>query len=123
MPRRSITFEDLRAIGLALPGVEESTMHGKPALKVRGKLLACPPMHKSAEPDSLVVRLDFEQRAALLAEAPEMYYLTDHYQNYPAVLVRLSRISIDQLRDLLGASRRYVASQRSAARTSRARGT
>jgi hypothetical protein len=42
-----------------------------------------------------------EQRAGLLAEAPETYYLTDHYRNYPVVLVRLSRIRIDQLRDHL----------------------
>jgi hypothetical protein len=101
----------VREIGLALPDVEDSTMYGKLALKVRGKLLACLAIHKSAEPESLVVRIDFEQRAGLLAEAPETYYLTDHYRNYPAVLVRLSRVPIDQLRDLLGASWRYVTSE------------
>ena len=69
-------------------------MYGKLALKVRGKLLACLAIHKSAEPESLVVRIDLEQRAGLLEEAPETYYITDHYRNYPAVLVRLSRIPI-----------------------------
>lgn len=111
MPRTNVTFDIVREIGLALPDVEDSTMYGKLALKVRGKLLACLAIHKSAEPESLVVCIDFEQRAGLLAEAPETYYLTDHYRNYPAVLVRLSRIPVDQLRDLLGASWRFVTSQ------------
>ena len=86
-------------------------MYGKLALKVRGNLLACVAINKSAEPESLAVRIDFEQRDALLAEAPETYYLTDHYRNYPVVLVRLSRIPINQLRDLLGAAWRFVTSQ------------
>lgn len=111
MPATNVTFDIVREIGLALPDVEDSTMYGKLALKVRGKLLTCLAIHKSAEPDSLVVRIDFEQRAGLLAEAPETYYLTDHYRNYAAVLVRLSRIRIDELRDLLSASWRFVTSE------------
>jgi len=101
----------VREIGLALPDVEDGSMYGTRALKVRGKLLTCLAIHKSAEPESLAVRIDFEQRDALLAEAPETYYLTDHYRNYPVVLVRLSRIPINQLRDLLGAAWRFVTSQ------------
>jgi hypothetical protein len=116
MAQGKITFDTVREIGLALPHVEDGTMYGKPALKVRGKLLACLAIHKSAEPDSLVVRIDFEQRAGLLAEAPETYYVTDHYRNYPAVLVRLSRIPPGQLRDLLGASWRFVTSNSGKAR-------
>jgi hypothetical protein len=77
-------------------------------LKIGGKLLACPAINKSAEPNSLVVRIDFDQRAALIAEAPETYYITDHYVNYPSVLVRLSRINSDALRDLLGSACRFV---------------
>ena len=111
MPRTNVTFDIVREIGLALPDVEDSTMYGSLALKVRGKLLACMAINKSAEPNSLGVRIDFEQRAGLLAEAPETYYLTDHYRNYPVVLVRLSRIRIDQLRDILSASWRFVTSQ------------
>ncbi len=111
MQRTKVTFDTVRKIGLALPDVEDSTMYGKLALKVRGKLLTCLAINKSAEPDSLVVRIDFEQRDGLLAEAPEIYYVTDHYRNYPAVLVRLSRIPPDQLRDLLGAAWRFVTSE------------
>lgn len=110
MPRTKVTFDTVREIGLTLLDVTDSTMHGKFALKVRGKLLACLAINKSAEPESLAVRMDFEPRAALLAEAPETYYLTDHYRPYPVVLVRLSKIRIDQLRDLLGTSWRFVTS-------------
>lgn len=113
MPRTKVTFEMVREIGLALPDVEAGTTYGSLALKVRGKLLACLAINKSAEPDSLAVRVDFEQRSALLAEAPDTYYVTDHYRNYPTVLVRLSRIRPDQLRDLLGASWRFVTSKSS----------
>jgi len=112
MPRTKDTFEAVRKMGLALPDVEESVTFGKSALKVRGKLLTCLASHKSGEPDTLVVRIDFEQRDGLLAEAPETYYLTDHYRDYPSVLVRLSRIEPGQLRDLLGASWRFVTSQK-----------
>ena len=111
MRRTKVTFDTVREIGLALPDVEESTMYGSLALKVHGKLLTCMAIHKSAEPESLAVRIDFDQRAGLLEEAPETYYLTDHYRNYPVVLVRLSRIHLSQLRDLLGASWRFVTSR------------
>ncbi len=64
--------------------------------------------HRSAEPGTLVVRCDLEGRASLLEDAPETYYLTEHYQPYPVVLVRLSRIDRDALRDLLSVSRRLT---------------
>ena len=105
------SFESVRKFGLQLPGVEESTTFGKPSLKVRGKMFVCLPSHKSAEPDSLVVRTDFEQRAGLLVEDPETYYITDHYKGYPAVLVRLARVKQDVLRDLLGMAYRFVAGE------------
>jgi hypothetical protein len=112
MPRkRAVDFETVRKIGLALPGVEESTAYGSPALKVRGKLLACVPAHRSAEPGSLVVRVGFDDRAELLAADPDVYYVTDHYLNYTAVLVRLSRVTPDVLRDLLGMAHKFVTSR------------
>jgi len=110
--RRTINFDSVRNIGLALPGVEESTAYGSPALKVRGKLLACVPSHRSAEPGSLVVRVDFDDRAKLLAADPDVYYVTDHYLNYTSVLVRLSRVTLDVLRDLLGVAHKFVTARR-----------
>jgi len=104
----TINFDKVRKIGLALPGVEESTAYGSPALKVRGKLLACVPTHRSAEPGSLAVRVGFDDRSELLAAAPDVYYVTDHYLGYSAVLVRLSRVPPDVLRDLLGMAHKFV---------------
>jgi hypothetical protein len=108
----TINFETVRKIGLALPGVEESTAYGSPALKFHGKLLACVPSHRSAEPGSLVVRIDFDDRAELLAADPDVYYVTDHYLNYTFVLVRLSRVTPDVLRDLLGMAHKFVTTRR-----------
>jgi hypothetical protein len=108
MPRSTIDFDTVRKIGLTLPGVEASTAWGAPALKVRGKLLTCVPTHRSAEPGSVVVRVGFDDRAELLAAAPDVYYLTDHYLGYSAVLVRMSRVTPDVLKDLLGMAHKFV---------------
>jgi hypothetical protein len=118
VPKRTITFDVVRKIGLALPGVEESTAYGSPALKVRGKLLATIPIHRTAEPGSLAVCVDLNDRAALLAEEPDIYYVTDHYIPYEFVLVRLSKMNPDAPRDLLGMAYKFVT--RKAANRSRA---
>ena len=107
-PKRKIDFATVRDIALALPGVEESTAYGAPALKVKRKLLACVPVNRSAEPGSLMVRVDIDDRAELLAAEPSVYYVTDHYIGYSAVLVRLSRIDPGALRDLLGMAWKFV---------------
>jgi hypothetical protein len=86
-------------------------MYGSPALKLGKRLVACLAIHRSAEPGSLVVRTDFEQRAGLLTDDPETYYVTDHYVKHPVVLVRLARVQHEQLRDLLAAARRCVLAQ------------
>ena len=113
MPTRKIDFDAVEKLASGLAGVERSTMYGSPALKVRGQLLACIAVHKSAEPHTLAVRIDFDRRAEMIAADPDVYYLKDHYLNYPVVLVRLSRIHPDALRDLLGASWRIVTAKAS----------
>jgi hypothetical protein len=107
-PSSTIDFDAVRTIGLTLQGVEASAIYGIPALKVRGKLLACAPSHSSAEPGSLAVRVGFDERAELLAAAPDVYYITDHYLNYNAVLIRLSRVRPYVLRDLLGMAHKFL---------------
>ncbi len=75
-----VSLDAVWKTGAKLPGVVRSTAYGSPALKVGGKLMACVPINKSAEPGSLMVRVDRnEQRQTLLTEAPELYYVTDHY--------------------------------------------
>ena len=112
MQTRKIDFDTVRKIALELPEVEDASAYGSPAIKVRGKLLTCIATNKSAEPGSLGVRIDFDQRAELVATAPDVYYFTDHYANYPMVLVRLARIHPDALRDLLGAAWRFVTAKK-----------
>ena len=101
-------FEGVRQIGCAIPGVELGTCYGQPALKIGKKMFACIASHRSAEPGTLVVRTDFERRDELLQEAPDIYYLTDHYVGYPAVLVRLGNIKPDALRGLLAGAIQFV---------------
>jgi len=116
MPGRKIDFDVVREIALALPGVEESSLHGFPSLKVSGRLLTCPAIHKSAEPHSLAVRIGFDQRAELLAAEPGIYYVTAHYVKYPAVLVRLDEINRSSLKDLLDLAWQFVTSNAKASR-------
>jgi hypothetical protein len=107
-----MTFRTVRSIGLRLPDVEESTMYGSPALKLGGRPLACIASNKSAEPGTLVLWTTFEQRDVMIAEEPETYYLKPHYETYPVVLVRLSRVSREAMQDLLvGAVRLVVAAK------------
>jgi hypothetical protein len=107
MPRR-ISFKTVETIGRTLPDVEVTTAWGQPALKVRGTMFVCIASHKSAEPNTLVVRMDLASREALLEDDPETYYLKDHYVNYPCVLVRLARVRADALRDLVVSAHRFV---------------
>lgn len=103
------TFETVRTVGLALPDVEATTKYdGSPVLKVGGSFMAGLATHRSAEPETLVVRVGFEEREWLMEDAPETYYLTDYYRSYAVVLVRLSRIDQDALRDLLSVSWRLT---------------
>jgi hypothetical protein len=95
------TFDSVRKILGALEGVEEKTIHGLPALYVRGKLLICPAIHKSAETNSLVVRVPMDRRSRLMEEDPRVYYITEHYSGYSNVLVRLDRINGKALQELL----------------------
>ena len=112
-------FDPVRVIGARLAGVEETIAWRAPTLKVRGKMFVCMATHKSAEPNTLVVMMDFAQRDALIEEAPDTYYLKDHYVNYPCVLVRLSRVQPDALRDLVHSAHRFVSAKARPARKSR----
>ena len=105
------TFATVKKIALALPDVEEGTAYGSPALKLHGQLLACIPTNKEAEPDSVVVRVDFAQRDELLAAEPDVYYLKQHYVDYACVLVRLKRVHPDALRDLMSMAWKFVNSK------------
>ena len=108
------TFDVVRSVGLTLPDVEATTKYdGTPVLKLGGCFLAGLASHVSAEPDTLVVRMDNEARALLLDDAPDTYYVTDYYAKHPLVLVRLAHVNRDALLDLLTTSWRLTAAKTS----------
>lgn len=101
-----ITFETVTEIARAFPDVERVTKYdGSPVLKVHSSFVAGLATDESAEADTLVVRVDLDQRAWLLEDAPDTYYLTEHYGKYPVVLARLSALTRDAVHDLLAGSR------------------
>ena len=120
MPR-GCTFKTVESIGRTLPDVEMTTTWGKPTLKVGGKMFVCIASHKSAEPNTLVARMDIADRDALIDDDPDTYYLKDHYVDYPCVLVRLSRVRADALRDIVTGAYRYVNAMKSTSKRSRRR--
>ena len=108
MPRKKVTFDTVREVALALPDVEETTSWGMPSFKAKGKLLAVQAGHKSAEPETLVVVVDYMEREALMKADPDVYYLKPHYLNNPCVLVRLPRITQTALEEVLETAHQYV---------------
>jgi hypothetical protein len=108
---RTITFDDVVELTRGLLRVERGTAYGSPALKVDGKMFVCIPTHRSAEPNSLAVRVDFPDRDELIENEPGVFYLKDHYADYAVVLIRLARIHRDALRDLLRMSWRFMSAK------------
>lgn len=94
-------FERVKRLARPLADVEEGTAYGSPALKVRGKMFACIPVHRSAEPGSLAVRMSYTERDFRLAAKPDVYYVTPHYEPHPVVLARLDRLEDEGLAELL----------------------
>jgi hypothetical protein len=102
----SRVFESVRRFALSLEAVVEGTSYGTPAFKVNGKLFA----RLRPDLDSLVLRMDFPERAKLIAANPDTYYITDHYLNYPWLLVRLSIAEPKTLRALVRKAQEAAAS-------------
>src|SRR5215210_6256137 len=119
----AVELRAVRKLALALPDVEDVSSPRGVSLKVAGRLLACEAIHASAEPSSLMVRVSMAERARLLAENPDACYVTAHYQKHPAILVRLSRVRRDALRDLLGAAWLFVSETSATTTRAKKRGT
>lgn len=99
-------FDRVARIGLALPGVEESTSYGTRALKVRKKLIA----RMKEDGETLVVPTEsVDEKAFLIATEPELYYETPHYAGWPHVLVRLPVVTDQRLAEMLEAAWRREA--------------
>lgn len=113
--RRTVDYDTFLALAHELPAVEEGTCYGTPAVRVAGKFLA-----RLREDGALAIRCSFEDRVILMDEYPAAFYFTDHYANYPAVLIRLSKVRRDVLRAVVEKAWRRTAPKRLVAERDRA---
>ena len=107
-PKERITFDTVREIGLTLPHAKQIRYWGSPAQAVNGHIFVVKTAHRSAARNSISVPVGFKRRDQLIREDPNIFYLKSHYERYPVVLVRLSRINRAQLRRLLHYAHRVV---------------
>jgi hypothetical protein len=103
------SYERYLKVALALPGTEASTSYGTPAVKVRGKILS---RWRTEAEGALAIRCDFLDRQILLQAQPDVFFLTDHYFNYPMILMRIEKVSRDVLMDVAERAWRLVAHAR-----------
>lgn len=108
MPRKKLAFADVRRIARRFPGVEEGTSYGTPALRVAKKFMA----RMWEDGETLVVKCGFDERDFRMRADPDTFFSTDHYRGYPTVLVRLTRVTERDLRDVLEVAWRLNASKR-----------
>src|SRR4051812_28395881 len=104
----AVSFDRVRQFALALPDVVESNAYGTPAFKVRKKVLA----RLKEDGETLAIRIECGEREFRLKTNPDIFYVTAHYAGYPMILVRLSKVSRDDLHDLVRGAWRMVAPKR-----------
>jgi hypothetical protein len=103
-----MTFDEVRKIALTWPEVEDGTSYGTLALKVRKKLM----VRLREDSDSMVMPgVPPEERNMLVESQPKVFYFTDHYRNYPMVLMRLSKTKRATVEPLLRRQWRALASK------------
>jgi hypothetical protein len=105
-------WDDVRRIALALPQTSERLSHGLPSWRVRDKGFVWERPLRAADlralgehaPDGPILGARVEHlgaKEALLADDPGVFFTTPHFDGYPAVLVRLDVIAIDELEELI----------------------
>ena len=99
------TEKTVRSLALALPETQEKPCYGTPGFYVRRKLFA----RLLPDPKVLAVRIDLSEREALLEVAPEVFFLTPHYEGWPMVLIRLPKIERADLEERLVEAWRMMA--------------
>lgn len=104
-----MTWDELRAIVLALPGTTEGTSYGTPAFRVGKTFLT----RLREDGETLVVPLaSIEEREVLMESAPELYFYTEHYRDWPSVLLRLPLAEPAHVAGLLTQAWRRAAGKR-----------
>jgi hypothetical protein len=103
------TADDVRRIALALPETSEGSLYGTPGFRVRGKAFA----RLRDEGAVLVAWVAGEdEKEALIATQPEIYFTLPHYDGHPTVLVQLAAIDEEELRGVLREAWRVRAPRR-----------
>ena len=103
-----MTFDDIRKFALSWPEVEDGSSYGTPALKVRKKML----VRLKEDGNSLVMPgIPPDERAMLVESQPKVFYFTDHYKDYPMVLIRLAKAKRAIVEPLLRRHWRTLASK------------
>lgn len=92
----SAVFERLKRAARGLPDIVETTSYGTPALKTGKKLLT-----RVKDAGTAVLMCPLDEKEMLLQAAPGVYFETDHYKGWPALLVRMDAVSDDELRHRL----------------------
>ena len=110
MPSRKtgLSYAAVCKLAAKLPSVEQSTSYGTQSLKVRKKLFA----RLKEDGETLVMKMDIVSRDLVLKAQPKIFYITDHYKDWPYVLVRLPAVNEAQMRDLLEDAWRLAAPPR-----------
>ncbi|RJF87229.1 hypothetical protein D3874_09465 [Oleomonas cavernae] len=106
-PDLSPAFAKARKAAAGLRQVEESTWYGTPALKVGGKGFM-----RVKDAETLVLMCPLEEKELLIEAAPEIYFETDHYKGWAAILVRAARITDAELARRLEVAWRLKAPRR-----------
>jgi hypothetical protein len=103
---RGVTAAQLKKIALSFPEAQEKSSYGKPAFAVAKKFFT----RWRAEDNSLVLVVDgMDSRDMMLELDPRTYHITDHYKDYPTVLVRLERVTPEEVRVMLERRWRKIA--------------
>ncbi|MEI9931321.1 MAG: MmcQ/YjbR family DNA-binding protein [Rhizomicrobium sp.] len=105
-PAKGVTAAQLKKIALSFPEAHEKPSYGKPSFFVAKKFFT----RLRSEDNSLVIVVDgMDQRDMMLELDPKTYHITDHYKDYPAMLVRMERISPEELHAMLERRWRKIA--------------
>ena len=105
------TVDDVRRLALGLPETSEKPCYGTPGFYVRKHLFA----RIRSDDETLVVKVDMGERELLMGAEPDVFFVTDHYRDWPYVLVRIPAIEPDELAEVLTDSWLIVAPKRLAA--------
>ncbi|MFL5489679.1 MAG: MmcQ/YjbR family DNA-binding protein [Gemmatimonadaceae bacterium] len=93
---------------MQFPAVEEGPCYGTAGFRVRGKFLA----RLRDDDTTLVVKCGAVERDLRMQADPATFYTTDHYRDYPTVLVRLANVTKEDLRDVVEVGWRRLAPKR-----------